>query len=315
MSESPQATRKFVFLLTPKFPMLSLVCAIETLRAANARAGQRLYEWGTVSLDGESIGAFFGAGETFTDIAVADGVFICSDQVTDFPGKRKAIATLREFDRRGRIIGTLTAGSYLLAEAGLLNGHRCTIHWEVRNVFKERFPAIECTDNVFEIDRKRFTCAGGTAAIDLMLEIVRQNSGAELAITVANQLQHEHVRTSAERQRIGPERNLKGKSERLRKVIQIMSSNLSDPLPISAVAKCAGTSVRQAERLFLRHMEVSPSRYYVDLRLLRARELLRLTSMSVLEVAVASGFASHSYFSQTYRAQFGHPPSKDRSMS
>lgn len=313
MSDPCEGSRKFVFLLAPRFPMLSVACAIETLRAANTHAGRRLYEWKTVSLDGAPVGAVFDAGETFTDIAMADCVFICSEQIDDFPGRRQAIATMRMLDRRGLTIGAISAGTYLMAEAGLLDGYRCTIHWEIRNAFKERFPAIECTDHVFETDRKRLTCAGGTAAIDLMLELVRRDSDVGLANTVANHLQHERMRSAHERQRIGPERNLRGKSELLRKVIHIMSTNLSDPLPISLVAKSAGTSLRHTERLFLRHMEVSPNRYYVDLRLRRARELLRLTGMSVLEVAIASGFTSHSYFTQTYRAQFGQPPSKDRS--
>ncbi|TIS61207.1 MAG: GlxA family transcriptional regulator, partial [Mesorhizobium sp.] len=210
---------------------------------------------------------------------------------------------LRSWGRRGNALGALSVGSYLLAEAGQLDGYRCTIHWENRAGFMERFPDINCTGNVFEIDRKRYTCAGGTTSIDLMLEIVRGDFGSNLANGVANQFQHE---------RVGPERDLTGKSEKLRRIVELMADHLDEPLSAVQLAKSAGLSVRQVERLFLRHLNVTPGRYYMRLRLERARELLRQTNMPILDVAIATGFTSHSYFAQSYRLQFGRPPSEER---
>ncbi|RUU72355.1 GlxA family transcriptional regulator, partial [Mesorhizobium sp. M7A.F.Ca.MR.362.00.0.0] len=189
---------------------------------------------------------------------------------------------------------------------------RCTIHWENRAGFVERFPDINCTGNVFEIDRKRYTCAGGTTSIDLMLEIVRGDFGSNLANGVANQFQHERIRSAGDRQRVGPERDLTGKSEKLRRIVELMADHLDEPLSAVQLAKSAGLSVRQVERLFLRHLSVTPGRYYMRLRLERARELLRQTNMPILDVAIATGFTSHSYFAQSYRLQFGRPPSEER---
>ena len=176
----------------------------------------------------------------------------------------------------------------------------------------ERFPNIECTANVYEIDRKRYTCAGGTTSIDLMLEIIRRDHGINIANGVANQFQHERIRSDGDRQRVGPERDLTGKSEKLRKIVELMADHLDDPFSAVELAKSAGLSVRQVERLFLRHLNVTPGRYYMRLRLERARELLRQTNMPILDVAIATGFTSHSYFAQSYRLQFGRPPSEER---
>jgi transcriptional regulator GlxA family with amidase domain len=246
------------------------------------------------------------------DIPPVDILFVAVGLTTEFPGKSKVLAALRSWGRRGGAMGALSVGSYLLAEAGQLEGYRCTIHWENRAGFMERFPEIDCTGNVFEIDRKRYTCAGGTTSIDLMLEIIRTDFGSNLANGVANQFQHERIRSAGDRQRVGPERDLTGKSEKLRRIVELMADHLDEPLSAVQLAKSAGLSVRQVERLFLRHLGVTPGRYYMRLRLERARELLRQTNMPILDVAIATGFTSHSYFAQSYRLQFGRPPSEER---
>lgn len=316
MSDGAQKERRFAFLLVDKFSMFSLAAAIDTFRIANRLAGRDHYSWTTVSPDGEAVMASNGL-PLKVDYAVADApsvdiFFVCVGLNTEFPGKSKALAALRNLGRRGAALGALSVGSQLLAEAGQLDGYRCTIHWENRAGFQERFPDIECTGNVFEIDRKRYTCAGGTTSIDLMLEIVRADFGADLANLVANQFQHERIRGSGDRQRVGPERDLAGKSEKLRKIVGKMADHLDEPLSATDLARAANLSVRQVERLFLRHMNMTPGRYYMRLRLERARELLRQTNMPILDVAIATGFTSHSYFAQSYRQHFGRPPSEER---
>jgi transcriptional regulator GlxA family with amidase domain len=246
------------------------------------------------------------------DLPAQDILFTCVGLTTEFPGKSKVLAALRGWGRQGRGLGALAAGTYLLAEAGQLDGYRCTIHWENRASFQERFPDIECTNNVYEIDRNRYTCAGASTSIDLMLEIVRADFGSTLATAVANQVQHERIRSQGDRQRTGPESELAGKSEKLKKIVELMADNLDEPFSAAQLAKAANLSVRQVERLFLRHLNVTPSRYYMRLRLERARELLRQTNMPILSVALATGFSSHSYFAQSYRLQFGRPPSEER---
>jgi len=316
MSDAMTTNRQFVFLLVDKFSMFSLSAAIDTLRSVNRLTGHDFYQWTTVSPDGESVFASNGlplkVDYAVSDMPSGDILFVCAGLTTEFAGKSKVLGTLRNWGRRGGRIGALSVGSHILAEAGQLEKHRCTIHWENRAGFQERFPDIECTGNVFEIDRKRYTCAGGTTSIDLMLEIVRGDFGAEIANEVANQFQHERIRTATDRQRVGPERDLTGKSEKLRKIVELMADNLDEPYSAVQLAKSAGLSVRQVERLFLRHLNMTPGRYYMRLRLERARELLRQTNMPILDVAIATGFTSHSYFAQSYRVLFGRPPSEER---
>lgn len=308
--------RQFAFLLVDKFPMFSLAAAIDVFRSANRLLGRDCYGWKTVSVDGEAVTASNGipikVDYAVGDIPPVDILFVAVGLSIEFPGKSKALAALRNWGRRGGSLGALSAGSYLLAEAGQLDGYRCTIHWENRAGFMERFPDIQCTGNVFEIDRKRYTCAGGTTSIDLMLEIIRSDFGSNLANGVANQFQHERIRSAVDRQRVGPERDLTGKSEKLRKIVELMADNLDEPYSAVQLARAAGLSVRQVERLFLRHLAMTPGRYYMRLRLERARELLRQTNMPILDIAIATGFTSHSYFAQSYRLQFGRPPSEER---
>ncbi len=316
MPEPSASGRQLAFLLVDKFPMFSLVAAIDTLRSANRMLGRDFYSWKTVSADGEAVVASNGLplkiDYAIADLPAADILFVCAGLTFEFPGKSRVLSGLRSLGRRGAALGALSAGSYTLAEAGQLDGHRCTIHWENRAGFRERFPDIDCTGNVFEIDRKRYTCAGGTTSIDLFLEIVRADFGAGIANEVANQFQHERIRSAGDRQRVGPERDLTGKSDKLRKIVERMADNLDEPLSAVDLAKAAGLSVRQVERLFLRHLNMTPGRYYMRLRLERARELLRQTNMPILDVAIATGFTSHSYFAQSYRLQFGRPPSEER---
>lgn len=316
MTDPVRGSRHFAFLLVDKFPMFSLAAAIDTVRSANRLLGQDFYSWTTISPDGEAVMASNGlplkVEYSVADVPAVDILFVAVGLSLEFPGKSKVLSALRGTGRRGSALGALSAGSHLLAEAGQLEGYRCTIHWENRAGFMERFPSIECTGNVFEIDRKRYTCAGGTTSIDLMLEIVRRDFGVNLANAVANQFQHERIRSAQDRQRVGPERDLTGKSEKLKTIVELMADNLDEPFSAIEIARAARLSVRQVERLFLRHLNVTPGRYYMRLRLERARELLRQTNMPILDIAVATGFTSHSYFAQSYRLQFGRPPSEER---
>ena len=311
-----KAARQLGFLLVDKFSMFSLAAAIDAFRLANRLLGRDVYGWSTISADGDiaiaSNGLPLKVDYNIADLPAVDILFVCVGLTTEFPGKNKVLGALRGLGRRGAALGALSVGSQILAEAGQLEGHRCTIHWENRAGFMEKFPHIECTGNVFEIDRKRYTCAGGTTSIDLMLEIIRRDHGPNLANGVANQFQHERIRSAGDRQRVGPERDLSGKSEKLKKIAELMADNLDEPFSAVQLAKSAGLSVRQVERLFLRHLGVTPGRYYMRLRLERARELLRQTNMPILDVAIATGFTSHSYFAQSYRLQFGRPPSEER---
>jgi transcriptional regulator GlxA family with amidase domain len=219
---------------------------------------------------------------------------------------------LRLAVRRGLAVGSLSTGSYLLAWAGLLDGYRCTIHWENSAAFEEDFPKVIASGKIYEIDRDRLTCSGGTAAMDMMLHIIADRHGPDLAQRVANQFHHERIRDANEEQLGGRLPRVGSLAAPLHLTIQTMQRNLETPASISALADGVNLSPRQLERLFKRYLETTPARYYLSLRIDRARELLIYTNQPILDVAVAVGFASTSHFAQWFKRFHGLRPKELR---
>jgi transcriptional regulator GlxA family with amidase domain len=188
----------FVFLLVPGLSMMSLASALEPLRSLNRLAGRDAYAWRLASLDGAPVAASNGiaiaAMRSDAAMVGADYLFVCGGLRIQSPDERRYLAVLRQAARSGIAVGSLSTGTYLLARAGLLLGYRCTIHWENRPAFREAFPDLRCTSKIYEIDRDRLTCSGGTASMDLMLHLIADRHGIDLARSVANQF---HTTASA----------------------------------------------------------------------------------------------------------------------
>jgi transcriptional regulator GlxA family with amidase domain len=315
-AEPPAPPRRFAFLLVDGFSLLSLAAAVDPLRMANRLSGRDIYAWTATTANGAparaSSGLEIAAAGPFRDAPPAALTLVVAGLLEDPPEAPALIAELRRRARRGEALGGVSTGQVLLGRAGLLDGRRCTVHWERRAAFVAAAPRARVTEAPYEIDGDRLTSAGGTASIDMMLRLIEQDGGAALARAVANQFQHERIRSSADRQRPAAEPDLAGRPEPLRRVVRLMADNLEAPLPAQALARAAHLSLRQVERLFLRHVGLSPSAYYIRLRLDRARELLRQTDAPVLDVALSVGFASQSHFAQSYRAAFGVSPSEER---
>jgi transcriptional regulator GlxA family with amidase domain len=311
-------TQSFGFLLLPKFSLLAFTSAVEPLRSANRLAGRPLYDWRLISRDGGPI-ASSGGIEVMTQAAIAGverlpNLFVVAGLDAQTIDDRAILAWLRRLERGGCRLGALTTGSYVLARAGLLDGYRCTIHWENLAGFREDFPELDATAEVYEIDRNRMTCSGGTAAMDLMLSLIAADHGRELATAVAEQFIHERIRDPGEPQRMGLRNRLGIAHPKLLAAIEIMEGELEEPLPRGALAARTGVSTRQLERLFRKYLQRTPTRYYLELRLDRARGLLTQTAMSVLDVALACGFVSASHFSKCYRETFHKTPREERAL-
>jgi AraC family transcriptional regulator, glycine betaine-responsive activator len=313
--ELPQ---KLAFLLVPNFSMIAFTSAVEPLRLANRASGKQLYAWHLFSPDGKPVAASNGITLTpegrVEDTAGFGTVVLCSGIDGHVYEDRNVFAQLRKLDRKGADVGALCTGSHILARAGLLDGYRCTIHWENLAAFAESFPHIEATSELFEIDRNRFTCSGGTAALDMMLNMIARQHGHELAASVSDQFMHERIRDEHDQQRMALPARLGVRHPKLMSVIKLMEENLEEPLDRGRLAKSAGLSSRQLERLFRKYLNRSPARYYVELRLNRARLLLLQTNMPVIDVALACGFVSASHFSKCYRDFFGKTPRRERSL-
>src|SRR6202022_4131041 len=179
---------------------------------------------------------------------------------------------------------------------------------------REEFPRIRLSDQLFTIDRDRFTCSRGVAPLDLMLHLVESKLGARISQLISEQFIVDRVRNDRDRQYIPLRAQIGVSHETLIRVAQLMEQNIEKPMPLDEIASATELSRRQIERLFKRHLNCVPKRYYLQMRLRRARELLLQTSMPIIDITTACGFQSPPHFSRCYRTQFGCPPSAERQI-
>lgn len=318
-ADTPRAavrTRRFVFVLLDQFTMLCFACAVEALRIANRQAGETIYEWAVIGEGGDSAacsaGTVFALDGDLDEMRRDDTIVLCGGIDVAEATTQRLLNWIRREARRGVTMGGLCTAGYSLARAGLLDGKRATIHWENQDSFTEEFEEVELTKSVFVVDGNRFTTAGGTSSIDLMLKLIADDHGEELASAVADQLIYTSIRTDQDTQRLSVPTRIGVRHPKLSMAIQMMQANIEEPISPSILARDVGLSTRQLERLFRRYLNRSPKRYYMELRLQKARNLLMQTDMSVINVALACGFASPSHFSKCYRAQYGTTPYRER---
>jgi transcriptional regulator GlxA family with amidase domain len=317
MTPSDQkSSRHFVFLLLKNFSMSSFAAAIEPLRIANRMAGGTIYTWSFASENGESAEASNGA-QFLVDMGLDavkrdDTLMLCGGINIKEATTKPVINWLRREARKGVVIGGLCTASFTMAKAGLLDGRKCTIHWENHDAFEEEFLEVELTKSLFIVDGNRYTSAGGMSSLDLMLNVIASGHGQDLANTVADQLIYTSIRTDRDEQRLSIPTRIGVRHPKLSTVIQMMEANIEEPISPSILARDVGMSTRQLERLFRRYLNRSPKRYYMELRLQKARNLLMQTEMSVINVALACGFASPSHFSKCYRAHYNTTPYRER---
>ncbi len=303
-------------LLFDQFPLIPFSCLVDCMRTANRFAGSEAYRWHMVSPDGERVtsssGVQVAVEGSLQDIGPCDRIFLVATNETQYFDDEKTLKKLDSLARKGVMLGSASSGSFVLARAGLLDGYRCTIHWENLPVFHELYPHLEITRNIYEIDRLRATCSGGTAALDMMLKLVEMDCGHEVTRKISQMYQHDRLRTPDDQQRMEGKYDLIRLSPKLAEAIDLMQNNIEDPLSPQEVASHVGVSLRQLERLFKKYRDTTPQRYYLRLRLENARQLLLYTSHSGLDVAIASGFSSHSHFIKSYRDVYGRTPREER---
>lgn len=318
MRKDPPADKpkRFVFVLLEDFTLLCFSAAVESLRIANRMAGKELYEWRIIGEGGDIVYASSGSGfkldGDLEDLNRDDTVMVCGGIDVQAATTKRMLGWLRREARKGLLVGGLCTAAYTLARAGLLEGKRATIHWENQDSFSEEFQEVDLTKSVFVVDGNRITTAGGTSSIDLMLKLIADHQGEELANMVADQLIYASIRTDQDTQRLSVPTRIGVRHPKLSKVIQMMEGNIEEPISPSILAKNVGMSTRQLERLFRRYLNRSPKRYYMELRLQKARNLLMQTDMSVINVALACGFASPSHFSKCYRSHYDTTPYRER---
>lgn len=306
-----------LILATPDFNMAATTAFIDPFRVANYLEGRTLFRWTVVSEHGgvltASNGLSLGTEPLNTAPRTADFVLVSSSWAPEQHSTQALRAMLRRLARQGTTLGSIDTGAFILADAGVLEGHRVTVHYEHIDAFQELYPGVEVTEDLFVADRGRVTCCGGEAAADLALQIIRETLGDTQANAAARYVFHQTMRNYGASQWPALTEPL-GTSvpPAVREAIRIMEAHLESPLPIPDIAQRVGISQRQLNRLFAQHLGKTTVLYFRDIRLDRARGLVTQTQMPLMEIALASGFSNQMTFSRAYRDRFGLPPSRDR---
>ncbi|MEM7668201.1 MAG: GlxA family transcriptional regulator [Pseudomonadota bacterium] len=308
------------FLAVNQFSMISLVTALEPLRSANRLLGEESYRWHVFSENGDAVQASNGlelsvSGGLAQLTAMLDQIdflFVCAGLDTDPPNRPRLNAALTQASRAEIVIGSLSAGTFILARAGLLDGYSCTVHWEFQPAFEEEFPDLHCTSGLYVVDRNRWTGSGGITGIDMMLRLIEADHGPSLSRSVGNQFQIDRIRNAAVHQRPGNLDRLDTLPGPLQTAINIMMANIEIPLKMDEIARESGLNLRRMERLFNSHLEAAPAQFYRRLRLEKARELLMHSNLSTLEISFLTGFSSSSHFAMAYAREYGLRPSEMR---
>ncbi len=305
-----------VFVVIPRFNMSTLVTMIETMRIANYLSSQLLFSWEITSFDGNSVVASNGMNASGlgapTELSSFQQIFVLGS----WGGERyenKALTTwLRRLSRTGVQICAVELGCYILARAGLLANKRATTHWSWISGFQESFDSVDVVEQLFTIDGKIMTCAGGMAGVDLMLRLIESSFGSSLSGEVADQMLHHPVRSDTTSQRSTLGQSTDTMLPILREAIDLIERNIEEPLTVPEIAKTLGMSQRQLERLFKKCIGCTVVQFGLLMRLQKARLLLISTNMSVCEVATASGFNTLSHFAYSFGNSFGRRPSEYR---
>jgi transcriptional regulator GlxA family with amidase domain len=305
------------FLLIPGFALMSYAAAVEPLRAANQLSGKTLYRWwqatpGDIPAIASNGVAVLPNRKFGTMGEQPDLMLVCAGGSPGTFKDRSTFAWLRKLAGRGVIMGGVSGGPLILAKAGLLRGRRCTVHWQHLPALQEAFPDLELTRSLFERDGDRITCSGGVAGLDMMVALITQDHGSGLGAAVSDWFLHTQVREGSGPQRMDLRFRLGIGDENVLRALKAMEGHLETPLPRTQLARLAGVSLRQLERSFRTHLGLGMHEHYLSLRLRRAQQLLRETSLSVLEVALATGFASASQFSRAFRRTLGCSPREAR---
>ncbi|RWE19828.1 MAG: GlxA family transcriptional regulator [Mesorhizobium sp.] len=313
---------RLVILALPGFSQLSLSSFVDPLRLANSASGRPFFQWTIASLDGNPVECasgfilsvdsdFASAGECVQAGKGPTMVIVCAGERVEKQPSTALSKILRLCKRHGVPITALGTATWLLADSGLLENSACTIHWDKRAALCEKFDSLQVTDRLFVRDTHIVTCAGEFASFDLVMELITESLGRDTALAVCRHTTAGHWRSASDRQWTIDGSEM-GVCKPVAEVIRIMEEHIEDPLPLRDIAKCVGRSQRQIERLFQRSVSSSPMRFYLHLRLSRAKRLIRQTQLSIVEIAIACGFASASHFSKCFREAFGVNPSTCR---
>lgn len=318
MQSSPSnQTRQIGFLLLPEFPLYALVPAIEALRIANQNRGRKLYDWRLISVDGKPVSAGNGMSISvhcgIKEISFLPSLVVVAGNHPLQHIARSLVSWLRRLERHGALLGAIDTGLFAIAEAGLIGDRTATLHWEAIPMFQERYPDVAVVEQVMVFDRGRMTCAGGHAALDMMLHMIAQDHGSALAQRVANGFVQPTIRHETDPQRASIDTLVGNRGSEFRRVLRIMEENLASPLNLAELCIEGRLNPHRLGAVVREATGHSPMRYYLKLRLASARTVLFYGDDSVERVASAYGFSCPEVFSRAFKSEFGISPRRFRS--
>ncbi|MBO9436467.1 GlxA family transcriptional regulator [Ruegeria sp. R13_0] len=310
------SSQRYIFLLLRSCSAFDVCAAVEALKDANRTSDDIAYDWVFVSDDGSpcltSGGIELPVECDLFDLKHRDTLLVFGGEAFAQAATPKVLSWLRKQARIGVTIGGISSGVHTLLKAGVLPNEGITTHWNYRSVLQEQFEDIDIGRALYSLNGNRFTCAGGLATVDLMLHLIARDNGAETATWVADNLVCSAPRSASQEQTISQCSRIGDRNTKVSEAVDIMLDTLETPISPSQIADEVGISTRQLERLFNRHMNVSPKVYYMRLRIEKARMMLLQTNLKTIEVAIACGFNSPSHFSKIYRKHFGMSPYRER---
>jgi len=318
---SAQAARKrhFLFLLLPGAHMLDFTAAIEPLRVCNELKDEPVYSWAVISENGEPVvcsnSLSFPVESGLPSTKATDQIVVCSGNTGYLEATGQTLQWLRKHARFGGSLASVGTGAFTLARAGLAKDAQLTLHWSHIPVFEEIFPDVECA-SFRTMPGEAFSFgAGGGASLDLALSVIQGDFDDATAQQVAELCVHEFDSGLKRTQRQPVSKRVGCRHPAILSIIKGMEHSIQDPIALDDLVSQENISKRQVERLFSKYLGTTPSKYYRNLRLVRARSLLQGTDMSVLEVSIATGFSSVANFSKLYRRHFGQRPAADRNTA
>ena len=306
------------FLLLNNFTMIAFSSALDPLRMANHLSSQKLYEWTTFSEDGNSVRSSDGikveVDKNISDTVKLDILIVVGgiDIINSYSANQ--LNWLRKQNNLGVQMGGICTGAYVLAAAGLLDGREFSVHWECVACVSETFPKVIPNNQLYTLSKDRITSSGGISPLDMMMALIQKQHGSELTAGISDMFIHDKVRSEQDYQRIPMRHKIGSTQPKLLELITLMENNLEEPISLDELSSFINISRRQLERIFQKHFTCTPSRYYLRLRLERAKQLLKQTSLSIIEISTACGFVSTPHFSKCYKEYMGIPPREERNI-
>ncbi|WP_196160374.1 GlxA family transcriptional regulator [Reinekea sp. G2M2-21] len=309
---------KIGFILLPGYSSMTYVSAMEPLLMCNELMGETVFETFTVALSGaktvSSLGNAIDTHYSLENAPKADTWIVAGTSPARHPQTPGLVDFLIEKSASASI-GGLASGSYTLAKAGLLNGYRGVVHWLTYDELLTEHKSILLANEQFCIDRDRLTCRGGSSSLDLMLMWIAKNVSAETAEAISKHFVNERLGIPSNAMPQELSERTRAEQPKLAEALELMENNIEEPLTTDDIAYHVKISRRQLERLFKKHLNAVPSRYYLQIRLEEARSRLFNGTESIADIGLGCGFSSGAHFSTAYRNQYGLTPSEDRSLN